>query len=110
MREAEIGLRSRLRFLQVARLDGWDVALQYISAAEGVTDDPLLVEARKRAAQGKKEREADYESPAKKRNRYKWILNKYLAHLKMYFEYLVHKLRLKVENMGTVNRIFQGNH
>jgi len=71
MRETEAALRSRLRFLQIARMEGWEVALQYINAKEGATDDPILVEARRRAVQGKREREKDRdqsETPAKKKN------------------------------------------
>ena len=71
MRETEVGLRARLRFLQIARLEGWDVALQYVSATESVTDDPMLVEARRRAAQGKREKEREreqHETPTKKQS------------------------------------------
>ena len=57
MREAETKLRSRLRFLQIVKAEGWETALNYVKAVDGVTEDPLLVEARKSTAQSKKERE-----------------------------------------------------
>lgn len=59
MRTAEGELRSRLRFLQIARVEGWEVATNFAKAKDGTTEDPDLVEARKLAAKNKKEREGD---------------------------------------------------
>ena len=53
MREAESGLRSQLRVLQVARLEGWEVARSYAEVMERATEDPLLIEARRRVAEEK---------------------------------------------------------
>ena len=52
-REVESGLRSQLRILQIARLEGWEVARNYAEVLERATEDPLLTEARKRAAKEK---------------------------------------------------------
>ena len=54
MRTAETELRSRLRFLQVARLEGWEVATQFLKVTDGTTDDPAVIEARKAVAKNKK--------------------------------------------------------
>ena len=63
MRTSEAELRARLRFLQIARLEGWEVATNYAKGKDGNTEDPDLVEARKLAAKNKKEREADATPP-----------------------------------------------
>ena len=57
MRTSEAEMRARLRFLQVARLEGWDVATQFAKVKGGITDDPDLVEARKLAAKHKTEKD-----------------------------------------------------
>ena len=62
MREAESGLRSQLRVLQVARLEGWEVARNYIEVLKGATEDPLLIEARRRAANDKGGTDRGHES------------------------------------------------
>ena len=59
MRTSEAELRARLRFLQIARLEGWEVATNYAKGKDGNTEDPDLVEARRLAAKNKKEREAE---------------------------------------------------
>ena len=59
MRTSELELRSRLRFLQVARLEGWEVATQFLKATDGTTDDPAVIEARKAVAKNKKDRDED---------------------------------------------------
>ncbi len=66
MRTAEAELRSRLRFLQIARVEGWEVATNFAKAKDGITEDPDLVEARKLAAKSKKDREGD-STPSKVR-------------------------------------------
>ena len=63
MRTSEAELRARLRFLQIARLEGWEVATNYAKGKDGNTEDPDLVEARKLAAKNKKERESDATPP-----------------------------------------------
>ena len=62
MRTAELELRSRLRFLQVARVEGWEVATQFLKVTDGTTEDPAVVEARKVVAKNKKEREDENNS------------------------------------------------
>ena len=57
MRTAETELRSRLRFLQVARLEGWEVATQFLKVTDGTTDDPAVIEARKAVAKNKKDKD-----------------------------------------------------
>lgn len=59
MRTAEVELRSRLRFLQIARIEGWEVATNFAKAKNGTAEDPDLVEARKLASKNKKEREGE---------------------------------------------------
>ena len=57
MRVSEGVMRARLRFLQVARLEGWEVANHFAKAKGGTTEDPDLVEARKAAVKHKKEKD-----------------------------------------------------
>ena len=52
-------MRARLRFLQVARLEGWDVATQFAKVKGVITDDPDLVEARKLAAKNKNDKDSN---------------------------------------------------
>ena len=59
MREAETSLRSHLRILQVARLEGWEVARHYVEVLESATEDPLLIEARRRVAKEKDKNEEE---------------------------------------------------
>lgn len=62
MREAENGLRSRLRVLQIARLEGWEVARNYVEILERATEDPFLIEARRQAAHEATESDSETES------------------------------------------------
>ena len=62
MREAERGLRSQLRVLQIAKMEGWEVARHYVEVLERATEDPFLIEARRRVANQTTESENDTES------------------------------------------------
>jgi len=53
MREVESGLRAQLRVLQIARLEGWEVARSYAEVLEKTSEDPLLIAARKRVEEEK---------------------------------------------------------
>ena len=66
MKTAESELRSRLRFLQVARLEGWEVATQFLKVTDGTTDDPAVIEARKVVARNKKDKD-EGNTPSKSR-------------------------------------------
>ncbi len=62
IREVECKLRSQLRILQIARLEGWGVARNYAEVLEGATEDPFLIEARRRVAKEKAETQDETES------------------------------------------------
>ena len=70
MRKCELGLRQRLRVLQVARLKDWKVAIALAKLQAGEEEaDPLLEQAIKMAEEEKKARARKNFSPETKRGR-----------------------------------------
>jgi hypothetical protein len=70
MRKCELGLRQRLRVLQIAKLKDWKVAFNLAKLQAGEDQaDPLLQQAMKMAEDERKEREAKNSGPKMKRGR-----------------------------------------
>ena len=61
-REVESGVRTQLRVLQLAQLEGWEVAQSYTEVLKRATKDPLIMAARRRAAKEKSRMACDKES------------------------------------------------
>jgi len=70
MRQAEKGMRDRLRTLQVAQQHGWEVASEVEKQMTGKNDDPILAAAQKVVADRKKNKAKEEIAGKAKRGRW----------------------------------------
>jgi hypothetical protein len=70
MRQAEKGMRDRLRTLQVAQQHGWEVASEVEKQMTGKIDDPILAAAQKVVADRKKSKAKEENAGKAKRGRW----------------------------------------
>ncbi len=75
MRQAEKGLRDRLRTLQIAQQHGWEVAAEVEKQMTGKADDPVLAAAQKAVAERKKNKAKEENTGKAKRGR--WGMDPY---------------------------------